>query len=196
MEKKKTVYHWFVAIVTPNTEKKAKERLKELVADWKKAQVISETEKVDAYVPIQKEVRIQPSTGRRVVVDRVLTTCYLFIYCKDRLRYKIACEAKFILHFMMDRATTLKSGKNDFARIPEEQMNDFMRMVGDADTPVSIDTSLLKLGSKVRIKTGRLKGLEGNFYKDHSGSTMLAFRVNFLGFAKMECPLELLELVE
>lgn len=196
MEKKKNGYDWFVAIVTPNTEKKAKKRLDDLVADWKKAQVIDETEKVSAYVPIQKEVRIQPSTGRRVVVDIVLAPCYLFIYCKDSLRYKIACEANFILHFMMDRATILESGKNDFARIPEAQMNEFMRMVGDADTPVTIDTKRLRLGSKVRIKTGRLKGLEGNFYEDPSGSTMLAFRVNFLGYAKMNCPLDLLELVE
>lgn len=188
-------YSWFVAVVTPNTEKTAKERLEKLVAYWKKSRLIEKEEEVSVYVPIQKELRIQPSTGKRVTVDKVLAPCYLFIYCNAPLRFKIACEAKFILHFLMNRATKDASGKSDFARIPTIQMENFMRMVGDAESVVTIDTSRLRVGSKVRIKTGRLAGLEGNICKEPDGSTMLALRVDFLGYAKMQCPLDILELV-
>ena len=193
---KKDRHYWFVAIVTPNTEKTARENLSVLIEDWKKSRTVEETEPVTAYVPIQKEVHIWPSTGKRVVVDKVLGPCYLFVRCRNTLRYRIACHAKFILHFLMNRATKLDSGRSDFARIPDEQMETFMRMVGDAETPVTIDTSCLRVGSRVRIKTGRLAGLEGNLYREPDGSTMLALRVDFLGYAKMECPLEILELVE
>ena len=71
-----------------------------------------------------------------------------------------------------------------------------MRMVGDAETPVTIDTSRLRVGSRVRIKTGRLAGLESNLCREPGCSKMLALRIDFLGFAKMECPLEILELLE
>ena len=71
-----------------------------------------------------------------------------------------------------------------------------MRMVGDAENEVTIDASRLRVDSKVRIKTGRLAGLEGNIYKDPKGSTMIVLRVDFLGYAKIQCPKDNLELVE
>ena len=120
MEKKTT--SWFVAVVTPNTEKRSAERLTRLVTQWKSAQVIAPTEPITTYVPSQKEVRIQPSTSRRVEVERLLCPCYLFIECSDQLRYKIASEASFIHRFLMDRASTPPSGRNDFARIPHPQI--------------------------------------------------------------------------
>ncbi|MGN0222345.1 MAG: transcription termination/antitermination NusG family protein [Prevotella sp.] len=196
MEKKDDGLYWFVAIVTPNTEKKSVERLDDLVRFWKEKQAVDNSESVTAYVPIQKEVRYRPSTRKRVEVEKVLSPCYLFIQCKNAIRYKIASEARFILHFLMNRASKLASGCSDFARIPDIQMENFMRMVGDAENEVTIDTSRLRVGSKVRIKTGNLAGLEGNIYRDPNGSTMIALRVDFLGYAKMECPLDNLELLD
>ena len=137
-----------------------------------------------------------PSTGKRVWVDRILCPCYVFIRCSDKDRYEIACKAKFILHFLMDRARKDKNGRSDFARIPSDQMDTFRRMVGDAEHPVTIDPSRLHLGSKVRVKTGRLAGMEGQLYREPNGSTMIAVAVNFLGCAKTEYPIEMLDLVE
>lgn len=96
----------------------------------------------------------------------------------------------------MDRARTKKSGIADFACVPHSQMFDFMRMVGDAETPVTIDTSHLHVGSKVRVKMGRLAGLEGCLVEEPNGATKLAIRVDFLGYAKVELPVEVLESVE
>ena len=188
--------YWFVAIVTPNTEKKAVERMDDLVQYWKKQEILDETETVTAYVPIQKKVRYRPGTRKRVEVEEVLTSCYIFIRCSKAIRYKIASEAKFILHFLMNSATKTESGSRDFARIPDEQMESFMRMVGDAENEVTIDPSHIHVGDRVRIKTGRLAGLEANICKEPDGRTMLALRVDFLGYAKMECPIANLELVK
>ena len=196
MEPHNVKQYWFVAIVTPNTEKKAVERMDDLVQYWKKQEILDETETVTAYVPIQKKVRYRPGTRKRVEVEEVLTSCYIFIRCSKAIRYKIASEAKFILHFLMNSATKTESGSRDFARIPDEQMENFMRMVGDAENEVTIDPTRIHVGDRVRIKTGKLAGLEANICKEPDGRTMLALRVDFLGYAKMECPIDNLELVK
>ena len=196
MEPHNVKQYWFVAIVTPNTEKKAVERMDDLVQYWKKQEILDETETVTAYVPIQKKVRYRPGTRKRVEVEEVLTSCYIFIRCSNAIRYKIASEAKFILHFLMNSATKTESGSRDFARIPDEQMENFMRMVGDAENEVTIDPTRIHVGDRVRIKTGKLAGLEANICKEPDGRTLLALRVDFLGYAKMECPIANLELVK
>ena len=196
MEPHNVKLYWFVAVVTPNTEKKAVERMDDLVQCWVKEKIVNKAEDVTSYVPIQKEVRYRPGTRKRVEVEKVLTSCYIFIRCSNAIRYKIASEAKFILHFMMNSASQSKSGKRDFARIPDVQMENFMRMVGDAENEVTIDTTRIHVGGRVRIKTGRLAGLEANICKEPDGRTMLALRVDFLGYAKMECPIDNLELVK
>ena len=196
MEPHNVKQYWFVAIVTPNTEKKAVERMDDLVQYWKKQEILDETETVTAYVPIQKKVRYRPGTRKRVEVEEVLTSCYIFIRCSNAIRYKIASEAKFILHFMMNSASKTESGRRDFARIPDVQMENFMRMVGDAENEVTIDPTRIHVGDRVRIKTGKLAGLEANICKEPDGRTLLALRVDFLGYAKMECPIANLELVK
>lgn len=189
-------YSWFVAVVTHNTEIKCVERLEKLVNTWRSSKAIDSSEEVATYVPTQTVVRIQPSTGRRVRVKKVLAPCYLFIRCKDAVRYQIACEAPYILRFLMDRASKTESGRNDFARIPNGQMENFKRMVEEAVNAVIIDPSRVHVGDKVRITTGRLAGLVGNICKEPDGSSMIALRVDFLGYAKMECPIANLELVK
>ena len=192
--------YWFIAVVTPNTEKASREKLDKLIDDLNKEkkynESIDERKRVVSYVPIQREMHEWPSNGRRVIVDRVICPCYIFIRCSDADRYLIACRAKFIHHFLMDRARIVKDGRNDFARIPHDQMEAFQRMVGDGETHVTIDPTKLHLGSKVRVKSGRLAGMEGYLYREPNGSNMIAITINFLGSARTEYPLDLLELAE
>lgn len=192
--------YWFIAVVTPNTEKSCRDKLNKLFEVLNKERKYGEGEDEDkrliSYVPIQRELHEWKSTGKRVLVDRILCPCYIFIRCSEQDRYNIACRAKFILHFLMDRARKTKEGRNDFARIPNSQMDTFRRMVGDAESPVSIAPSKLHLGSKVRVKSGRFAGMEGYLYREPNGSNMIAITVDFLGYAKTEYPIEMLELVE
>lgn len=190
---------WFIAVVTPNTEKSCAKKLDELVGQLKLEKKGGEEVNINtisSYVPIQRELHEWPSTGKRVWIDKVLCPCYIFIQCTEKQRYEIACKAKFILHFMMDRARKKENGLSEFARIPHNQMLNFKRMVGDAEFPVTIDTDKLKLGSKVRVKSGRWEGMEGFIYREPTGTTQLAIQLNCLGYAKTEFPLALLELIE
>lgn len=177
---------WFIAVVTPNTETACRDRLDKLFAGNREIEF-------ETYVPIQRELHEWPSTGRRHWVDRRICPCYLFIRCSRKVRYTIACQAKFIHHFLTDPSRRDDFGKSDFAVISHHEMLDFQRMVGDAETPVSVDASRLKVGSRVRVKSGRLAGLEGYLVKEPRGKSKLAIRINMLGYATTEVPIELVE---
>lgn len=187
---------WYIAVVTPNTEKECAKKVKKLVGVKDIEQIYDADNKVNAYVPIQRELHEWKSIKKRKWVDRVLCPCYLFIQCSEEDRYDLACRAKFILHFLTDRARIDKTGKRGFARIPHSQMENFMRMIGDAKNPITIEESRLQVGTKVRVKTGRMAGIEGYISRNPNGSVKLAIHIDHLGCAKMEFPIEDLDIVE
>lgn len=180
---------WFVAVVSPNTEIACQQKLERLFVNDRETGL-------ETYVPVQRELHEWPSTGKRKWIDWKICPCYLFIRCSEKFRYTIACKAKFILHFVMDRSRCNPYGKADFARIPDDQMQEFRRMVGDAETPVTIDTTRLQVGSKVRVKSGQLAGMVGFLVREPKGDTRLAIRINMLGYASVDVPAEYLESVE
>ena len=187
---------WFIALVTPNTEKECVKKVKKLVGITDMDEIYNAANKVNAYVPIQRELHEWPSSKKRKWVDRVLCPCSLFVPCSEEDRYDLACRAKFILRFITDRARTDEAGIRRFARIPHSQMENFMRMIGDAKNPITIDPSQLHKGTKVRVKTGRMAGIEGYISREPNGSVKLAIYIDYLGCAKMEFPIEDLDIVE
>ena len=191
-----TLTDWYIALVTPNTEKECAKKVKKLVGIQDMDEIYNADNRVNAYVPIQRELHEWPSIKKRKWVDRVLCPCYLFIQCSEEDRYDLACRAKFILRFLTDRARTEESGVRGFARIPHAQMENFMRMIGDAKNPITIDASQLHKGTKVRVKTGSMAGIEGYISREPNGSVKLAIYIDYLGCAKMEFPIEDLEIVE
>ena len=181
---------WFIAIVMNNTEKACCRRLNEMFLANGNMTLDFET-----YVPSQRELRVWRN-GRRKKVDRILIPSYLFVRCTETVRKTIKREAGFIKSFMKNRAVQSDEfGISPFAFIPDSQMASFMRMVGDAETPVTIDPRQLHVGAKVRVKGGRLWGLEGNVLHEPGNKTSIVLSIDFLGCAKTEVPLELLEMV-
>ena len=187
---------WYIALVTPNTEKECVKKVKTLVGVKDIDEPYSADNRVNAYVPVQRELHEWPSIKKRKWVDRVLCPCYLFIQCSEEDRYDLACRAKFILRFLTDRARVDETGRRRFARIPHSQMENFMRMIGDARNPITIDPSQLHKGTKVRVKTGLMAGIEGYISREPNGSVNLAINIDYLGCAKMEFPIEDLDIVE
>ena len=183
--------HWYIAVVTHNTEKACVRKLEQWQAQRQRFSPVE----VQTYVPIQRELRIWPSTGKKHWIDRVICPCFLFVRCTESVRYAIKAENPFILHFLKDRATRSDdSPVIPFAVISDAQMTAFRQMVGDAQSPVTIDARRLKVGSPVRIKTGRLAGLTGYLYRQpRKKSTNFCIQINMLGYAIMEIDAALLE---
>ena len=203
---------WFIAIVMNNTEMSCCKKLNDMFsADGPKASdtetVCAQTDNVrpsvdgiiasdfETYVPYQKELRIWRN-GRRKKVDRILIPTYVFIYCTESVRKTIKSASPFIIRFMKNRAGQPDEfGVCPFAFIPDHQMQSLQRMVGDAETPVTIDPRRLHVGTKVRVKGGKLDGFEGCVLREPNGKTSVVIYLDFLGSAKVEVPLEQLEMV-
>lgn len=181
---------WFVAIVMNNTEKSCCRKLYELF--FTRGQMALDFE---TYVPFQTEWHVWRN-GRRKKVDRILFPTYIFIHCTETVRKAIKSNADFISGFMKDRAGNVDMfGIYPFAFIPDHQMLSLQRMVGDAETPITIERKNLNVGTRVRVKGGRLSGFEGNVLREPDGKTCVVLNLDFLGCAKVELPLEQLEIV-
>ena len=180
---------WRIAVVTPNTEKSCEQKL----TDWMRRK----SWEIETYVPSQRELHEWPSTGKRKWIDRVVCPGFLFVRSTEKARYAIKTECPYILHFLKDRT---RKGREQtvapFAVIPEDQMEAFRRMVGDAKTPITMDTSQLHVGSRVRIKSGSLKGLEGCLIREPGKSPRFCMRIDLLGYATMEIDAAHLEEVD
>lgn len=183
--------HWYIAVVTHNTEKACARKL----AEWQTYRQRFSSVELQTYVPIQRELHVWPSNGKKRWIDRIICPCFLFVRCTEAVRYAIKAENPFILHFLKDRATRPDgSPVVPFAVISDAQMTAFRQMVGDAESPVTIDARRLKVGSPVRIKTGRLAGLTGYLYRPpRKKSTSFCIQINMLGYARMEIDAALLE---
>ncbi|MDD6506385.1 MAG: transcriptional regulator, partial [Prevotellaceae bacterium] len=70
--------NWFVGIVAYNNEKACQEKLERLLA--------YDDVEFSTYVPVQREMHEWPSTGKRVMVDRIICPSMLFIRCTDAVR--------------------------------------------------------------------------------------------------------------
>lgn len=179
---------WYVALVMHNTEKACAAKVATLFQ-----QQDAGSPYVETYIPIQKEKRVWRN-GRKKEVERVLCPCYLFIRCTEDTRKRIKASAPFINSFIKDRAMPANAyGQTPFAHIPDKQMQSFMRMVRYAESQVTIDTSALKAGDRVRVNGGPLKGMEGYLLAEPSGGTSLAIRIDILGSAKVDMPIAQLE---
>lgn len=171
---------WFIAIVMPNTEKSCCKKLADMMFSLSMSPLEFET-----YVPFQTEYHIWRN-GRRKKIERILFPTYIFIRCTEPVRKALKCRAGFIRSFMKDRAGHPDAyGFSPFASIPDSQMLSLQRMVGDAETPITIDPRRLRVGSKVRVCWGRLAGFEGNVFREPGGRTSVVLNIDFLGWPRL-----------
>ena len=177
---------WFVAIVTPNTERACAARL------------ITIHPNVEAYVPVQVEMRRWQSKKSLQQVERVLCPCYLFVRCTERERKDIKSDktCSFILRFMKDRSRHDSFGNSMFAEVPDRQMLAFIRMVED-QREVVLAKRIFSRGTKVRVIHGILKGVEGVLIRNaKSDSQVISVRIDHVGFASMTISPDEVEIIE
>ena len=181
---------WFVSFVMHNTEKSCYRRLLSDFADY------SFASDFEPYVASQRELHVWRN-GRRKMVDRILFPSYLFIHCTENVRKIIKENAPYIRGFMKDPSRERNIfGASPFAFIPDRQMESLRRMIADAESPVTIDPTQLRVGRRVLVRGGKLNGFEGNILREPNGKTFVTICLDFLGYAKTEVPLDLLEVIE
>ncbi len=83
-------------------------------------------------------------------------------------------------------------GESSPAVIPDEQMARFRFMLDYSEEAVSMSTTLLARGEKVRVIKGPLTGLVGELV-NVDGKSKIAVRLNLLGCACVDMPIGYVE---
>lgn len=160
---------WFVAIVNHNTEKAVEERLQKL--DY------------ETFVAKQSVMRVWKN-GRKSKVDKVVIPSLIFIKCAEKERREIV-TLPYINRFMTNRVAAADTGRSPLAVIPQNQIDTLKYMLGQSDIPVSFVDRPVKLGDRVLVARGSLKGLEGEVIQINEGNADIVVRVDLIGAAKM-----------
>ena len=151
---------WIAALVQMCTEKKVGNRLTKLG--------------IENYVPTQTE--IHQWSDRKKKIERVVIPMVVFVRA-DEATERILRMQSFI------RKILTYPGQTAAAVIPDEQIERLKFMLQEADSPVELMPENLRVGDRVRIVRGALQGLEGELCKSVPEKSMVAIRIDGLGYA-------------
>lgn len=129
-------YRWFAVYAQSRSEKIA---FKRLVAKG-----------INAYLPLQKKVRVYGRKKR--TVELPLITCYLFVKVTKK-EYVRVLETEGILNYV-------KFNQN-LISIPEEEIDLMRKLLGEGWEVEQTNTADWKAGDLVEINQGRLVGTRG-----------------------------------
>ena len=160
---------WYVALVRMHHEKKVAERLNKMG--------------IENFVPVQQE--LHQWSDRRKMVESVLLPMMIFVHVDPK-------ERKEVLSFSTLSRYMVLRGESSPAVIPDEQMARFRFMLDYSEEAVSMSTTLLARGEKVRVIKGPLTGLVGELV-NVDGNSKIAVRLNLLGCACVDMPIGYVE---
>lgn len=151
---------WVAILVHTNCEKRVAANLDKLG--------------IENYVPVQTEEH--QWSDRKKKIDRIVIPMVVFVrlaqYEVDEFR-----RLPFILKFI-----TYPGSKELATPIPDEQIEKLKFLLHNADAKVTIVENL-KVGDKVRLVGGLMKGLEGELSHIEENKPVVAIRIDGLGYA-------------
>ena len=151
---------WVAALVHSNCEKKVATKLEKLG--------------IENYVAIQTEEH--QWSDRKKKIDRIVIPMVVFVRLakneEDEFR-----RLPFIMKFI-----TYPGAEELATPIPDEQIEKLKFLLHNADVKVSIVENL-KVGDRVRLVRGPMKGLEGELSYIEDNKPIVAIRIDGLGYA-------------
>lgn len=160
---------WYVANVRIHHEKKVAERLGEMG--------------IETFVPVQQE--IHQWSDRRKLVRAVLLPMMVFVHADPKERM-LALTLSTVSRYMVLR------GEGKPVVIPDDQMARFRFMLDYSEEAISMNSSTLTRGEKVRVIKGPLTGLVGELVT-MDGKSKVAVRLDLLGCACVDIPVGYVE---
>lgn len=159
--------NWYIAIVRGNNELAVMQKL--------------QTAGYEAYTPVQT-IMTQTSTGRRKRT-KVLLPGICFIRCTEKERMA-SLRLQLFERFMINHAATPDSfGRHPAAIVPRDQMDRLKYMIGNCDDEITIRPIQIKVGDRVVIRRGALRGLEGYVTSGSDGHDCINILLDFIGCA-------------
>jgi transcription antitermination factor NusG len=152
-------FRWYAARTQMNCERKAEREFRGIAKE--------------TYLPTQEE--IHQWSDRKKKVERIVIPMILFVKMDDKSASHLHRTPYFYGFIGHDRHNTAP------APIPDKDIETLRFMLRHSDTPVSIAPLPIKLGDKVRVVRGNLKGLEGGVLSCSGVDSYLYVRLDLLG---------------
>ena len=164
--------YWFIARVSPNTEKSTRTKLQALGCE--------------VFVASQPELRFWKNGIRqkRRVIEKVVITQYIFLHITRKQREELI-RYSFIKEFMKNKASRESS---DFALMSDGDMTTLMQMFSQTDHPVLFDTGDYTVGDQVQLHLGSYDYTAHVVRRRGDDNVYYGIRVSELGCAYMEVP--------
>lgn len=174
--------HWYIAVVGNRTERLCARRL----AD----------KGFESYVASQWEIR-HWANGRKKRVERLVLRARVFVRATEKDRLAIVARLPYIYRFVTDPSRRPSPDAwAPVAVIPDRELALFRQMLGQEEYPVTLEESHVHydIGDRVRVKSGKLAGLEGVVnLQDKAESSRLHVSLDLLGCAIVEIDKHFLE---
>ena len=163
---------WFIARVSPNTEKSTRTKLRALGHE--------------VFVASQPELRFWRNGIRtkKRTIEKVVITQYIFLHLTRKERETVI-RYPFVKEFMKNKAT--RTGK-DFALMGDDEMDTLMQMFSQGEHPVLFDTAGYTVGEEVHLHLGSFDYTARVVRIRGDSTTYYGIRVSELGCAYMEVP--------
>jgi transcription antitermination factor NusG len=155
---------WYAARTQMNCERKAENEFKSIAKE--------------TYLPTQEE--IHQWSDRKKKVQRIVIPMILFVKLNKDDVHNLHRSQHFYGFIGHDRHDTSP------APIPDKDIETLRFMLGQSDAKVSIEQIPIKLGDKVKVIRGSLKGLEGNVLYISEIESYLCVKLDILGCPKIK----------
>ena len=164
--------YWFIARVSPNTEKSTRSKLQALG--------------YEVFVASQQELRYWKNGTRlkKKKIERVVITQYVFLHISKKERENII-RYSFVKEFMKNKAA---QDKMEFAQMSDDDMAYLMQMFSQTDRPVLFDTTNYTIGEKVCLHLGSYDYTARVVRKRGDNTIYYGIRISELGCAYIEVP--------
>lgn len=172
---------WYVAVVRCNCENTMGKTL-ELYFQRKKIWF-------EYWVPMQRMVVIDKRSNKRRIKEKVLLTT--FIFCHVSPDYLDTIRFRSDIYKMLTMP-----GHRDIYRIPDNELEDYRRLVENPDLPVTPCSGPLRKGQKVRITEGKMAGLEAYVQRTSGKKATIGNEIKYISGATIEIDRSFLETVE
>ena len=142
----------------------------------------------EVFVAVRRELR--QWSDRKKVVDRLLIPRVVFVRCTEQERRRSLDEIPYLTCYLSETPGTYKA-----AKVPDDQMETFIRMVDSANGEITVTDRQLRPGDLVKVKEGALAGRVVELVSV-DGQDCLAVRLSLLGTACIQIDRKSVELLK
>ena len=138
------------------------------------------------YVPCKQELHTYPNRTKRVVTKFIIPR-YVFVSgISEEIAYSFVSQWPHVNMFLPDRARDRKGGRVLLAKIQQKELVKFQNVIKEVASAddITFTTRDLVFDEHIEVVRGGLKGLEGGYYKDDGGDS-LVFMLGKLGNIKV-----------